>query len=335
MEVVLNNIKELDKYIDFPNKTLIVIDSEVSKYYLNEFDYLKEKHNIYYYILPSGEASKDIKYYLEIIEVLLKNSFSKSDLIIGVGGGVVGDVVGFVCATYKRGIPFILMPTTLLSLVDSSVGGKNGINYLDYKNMIGTINLPKDTFIYLPFLNTLDKREISSGLMEVLKMALLYDSELLDIIENNDLNTIKEYYPLIISKSRKIKEEVINKDLYDQKERRSLNFGHTIGHAIEESGLGLNHGECVGLGMIAFSSNDIKNRIIKIVRKYLEIDYRLFNEELIPILLDKINNDKKNSNNLINIVYLNDVKDFTYKAYTIDETKELLKGFIHEISIWN
>ena len=315
----------------FNFKKLIVIDENVNRLYsFSKY----EISNTFFCILPSGESTKDIRFVLDIITILTNNNFSKYDLLIGIGGGVILDLVGFVSAIYKRGITFISFPTTLLSMVDSSLGGKNGINYLGIKNVVGTIYKPNKTIINLAFLNTLSDKEYASGLMETLKMGILYDESLVSLIENNDINTIRLYSKEIITRSRQIKSDICKKDLYDKGIRKSLNLGHTIGHALEEAGLNLLHGEAIAIGLIPFVNKESKNRIKCIIKKYIKLDYSIFKLDLMPLLLSKIENDKKNTYG-INVVIINENNDFTLKKIDIKEMEDIIRGLFNEISLWN
>lgn len=216
--------------------------------------------------IEQGEESKNFDNYKLLLETMLENDFTRFDCVVAVGGGVVGDLSGFAAATYMRGIDFYNIPTTVLSQVDSSVGGKTAIDFGHYKNTVGAFWQPKRVLIDPDVLKTLPKRQISNGLAESAKMAATFDEKLFSLFENGD---IESNIDLIIARSVELKKDVVEKDEKESGLRRVLNFGHTIGHAIEstvEPGT-LYHGECVGIGMLAMSSDDVRKRIINVLNK--------------------------------------------------------------------
>lgn len=218
-------------------------------------DYLqRERFKVVNYVMPAGEKSKELSVVEDIYSFLQKERFDRSDAIIALGGGVVGDVAGFVASTYYRGISFIQMPTTLLSQVDSSVGGKVGVNHNRIKNVIGSFYQPEIVCIYPPFLKTLPERQIKNGLAEIVVHSIIASKDLfLYIKENIDriLQCDMEIMEYLIAENCRIKRDVVLQDEYDRGIRAILNFGHTIGHAIEAcSNYELLHGEAVSIGII-------------------------------------------------------------------------------------
>ena len=310
---------------NFPSKVLIITTRDLYNKYLNN------DHKFKYYFLDDGETAKSINTYLEISELLIKEEFSKSDLIIGFGGGVILDLAGFLSATYKRGINYIMIPTTLLAMVDASIGGKNGINYLGIKNMLGTYYMPNMIIDDLNVLSSLSDTEYASGLMESLKMGIIDSKELYNIIKDNDLSKIRNNIFLeeeIIELSINIKKKVVESDPFEEDYRRILNLGHTIGHAIEALNLcNITHGEAIALGMLPFVSKEIKEDLIKIINKYFnKTNLDLDNDKLISLIRE----DKKNKNDVINIVDAKDFNDIEIKEITKKELEEK----INEINIW-
>jgi 3-dehydroquinate synthase len=206
---------------------------------------------------PSGEASKDIKTCLSICDQLMAMGADRQAALIALGGGVVGDITGFVASIYMRGIPYIQVPTTLLAQVDSSIGGKTGIDLPMGKNLLGTFYQPKAVFIDLAFLQTLEPHELKNGLAEVVKYGIIDDPGLFGILEtkaaaitNRDMDLLQE----IVTRSCRIKKGVVETDEQEKGMRRILNFGHTVGHALEtESGYTIPHGDAVSMGMVAAS----------------------------------------------------------------------------------
>lgn len=246
----------LKPFLDEDKKICIITDSNVEKLYLDEVvSILKnDVKKISVFSFLAGEESKTINTAIEIYEHLIKNSFERNDILIALGGGVVGDMTGFVASTYLRGVDFIQIPTTLLSQTDSSVGGKTGVDFNGFKNMVGTFYQPRLCYMNIETLLTLDERQFLSGLAEVIKASLIKNRDFLFyLIENKEkiLKRDEKVLEEIIYISCNIKKEVVEKDEKEKSERALLNFGHTIGHAIEKySDFSLTHGECVILGMI-------------------------------------------------------------------------------------
>lgn len=246
--------EEIDKKY---NKVCIVTDSCVANLHLNEFKKSIENSfdTVISYIFQNGEASKNLDTVQNLYEELIINHFDRGDLLIALGGGVVGDMTGYAAATYLRGIDFIQVPTTLLSMVDSSIGGKTGVDFRAYKNMVGAFHMPKMVYTNLSTLNTLSKDLFSCGMGEILKHGLISDYNYYkglitnsDAILAGDIDLIED----MIYKSNIIKKEVVEEDPTEKGIRAHLNFGHTIGHAIEKlANFSLLHGQCVGVGMVA------------------------------------------------------------------------------------
>ena len=271
--------------------------------------------------IQSGEKHKNIHTCSFIWKQLIEANADRNALVINLGGGVIGDMGGFCAATYKRGIDFIQIPTTLLSDVDSSIGGKLGIDFADVKNSIGLFNNPQAVFIDPEFLKTLPEREIRSGYAEIIKHGLIADSELWGQLKNiNNLNKVN-WEPLLIP-SLKIKKQIVEADPFEHNIRKTLNFGHTIGHAIESWALkspqSLLHGEAIAAGMICEtylstktvgfskeSAEEVSAFILNIYGKYsLKNEY--FSE-----LIRLMKNDKKNKAGKINFTALNAIGEAT------------------------
>lgn len=213
-----------------------------------------------------GEASKSPEGFGKLIETMLDHGFSRKDCVVAVGGGVVGDLSGFAASAYMRGIDFYNIPTTLLSQIDSSIGGKTAINFGGVKNIVGTFYQPKKVLVDPDLLETLPERQISNGLAEAIKVALTFDKELFDIFETKD---IESHMDEIIIRSLHVKKDVVEQDEREEGLRRVLNFGHTVGHGIESSeGMSeLYHGECVALGMIPMCGEAVRPRLVKVLKK--------------------------------------------------------------------
>ena len=313
------SLKKAGDFIPCQNrKALIVTDSGVPEEY--SISVAQSLGNAVIFTFQQGEGSKNFDTYKAICQKLLEENFSRKDCVVAVGGGVVGDIAGFAAATFMRGIDFYNIPTTLLSQVDSSIGGKTAIDLNGIKNIIGAFYQPKCVIIDPDVLSTLPKRQISNGLAESIKMGITGDETLFEIFENsNYLERIDE----IIEKSILVKRAVVQEDEKEAGLRKVLNFGHTIGHAIETSvGLGeLYHGECVSLGMIFMCGNDIKERVktvLESVNLPTEIDY---NKQAV---YSALTHDKKAGGNKVTLVKSNKIGAFYFEEVEIDELRSYL-----------
>lgn len=236
---------------------MIISDSNVGKLYLNEcLNILRPiASSVKSITFEAGEGSKNLDTVKLVYGRLIDNKFDRNDIIIALGGGVTGDLAGFIAATYLRGIEFIQLPTTLLAMADSSIGGKTGVDFMAYKNMVGAFHQPKLVYMNLSTLNTLPKREFSAGMSEIIKHGLIKDSDYyswlcknINNIKSLDYETLKQ----MIINSCIIKKNVVEADPKEQSVRALLNYGHTIGHAIEKlMEFNLLHGECISIGMVA------------------------------------------------------------------------------------
>ncbi len=318
MESVIGQgvIKELKKYIKKynPKNIYIITDDIVNKLYINDLIEIIKDFNYHVYVIPNGEQAKNFDTVTSIYDHLIENNMDRNTLILSFGGGVVGDITGFVAATYKRGLKYIQIPTTLLAQVDSSFGGKVGINYKNYKNIIGSFYLPEIIVVDIEFLKTLDKRQITCGLAEVLKYGLIYDYDFFKFVSCN-INRIysldSEILLKIVNRAIEIKVKIVDKDLYDKGIRQILNFGHTIGHSIESyyDFSKFNHGESVILGMIYESF--IAKEMGLIDERYFNEIYGVLKSIVAPInfkgdeigkLYEIMKNDKKNIDNNIGFI---------------------------------
>lgn len=260
LEENYDKIHEILNGIEMKNKKIcIVSDSHVSKYYLDDMVSLLKEHAalVTNYVFTAGEESKTLDTVKEVYKHLIHYKFDRNDILFALGGGVVGDLTGYAAATYLRGISFLQLPTSLLSMVDSSIGGKTGVDFDAYKNMVGAFYQPMGVYINLNTLNTLPDKEYYSGLGEIIKHGLIKDKDYyswlkanIDNIKKKDLATLRE----MIYRSCIIKKNVVENDFKEQGERALLNFGHTIGHSVEKlMKFKLLHGECVAIGCVAAS----------------------------------------------------------------------------------
>lgn len=237
-----------------PSSLLIITDSQVAPLYLEQVkQILIQIAPVYSYTFEAGEHSKHLNTVTAVYDALVEMQLDRNTLIVALGGGVVGDLAGFVASTYMRGIPFVQIPTTVLSQNDSSIGGKVGVDYFNHKNMVGAFYQPKLVYINIQVLQTLPEREYASGMAEIIKHGLIKNKALY-----NNLKQLKEAIKdkrtdaliAITYASCEVKCQVVEEDVYENGNRKILNFGHTIGHAIETlSDFKLLHGECVAYGM--------------------------------------------------------------------------------------
>lgn len=284
----------------------LITDENVYFYYKNHLKDVLKEYSVEYIIIKPGEASKSEENYLKIVNMLLGKKITRKDIIVAFGGGVVGDLSGFVAATVLRGISFINIPTSLLAMVDSSIGSKVGIDTIYGKNLIGAFKNPLEVIIDHNYLKTLPKEEYNNGVAEVIKYYLIDDVSLLEDIKSNNLENI-------IRKSINSKKKIITKDPFETYERMCLNFGHTFAHAIERhSNYEISHGYAVAMGMdiatrlgIHFNITN-KEMLNKLHELYSYYDLPLFKGN-IHALIPYLTNDKKVISDKINFVFIRDV----------------------------
>ncbi len=314
-----------EKIIKKDRKVCVVTDSGVPKEYAEKL-MASLGGNAILHVIPAGETNKNFNTLQDVLRTMLEAGFTRSDAVVALGGGVVGDLAGFAAATYMRGIDFYNIPTTLLSQVDSSVGGKTAVDLDGYKNMIGAFWQPKAVFIDPDLLATLPSRQISNGLCEALKMGATSDPELFELFENNDVLSNPDLIEEIIIKAITAKRDVVEIDEREGGLRKVLNFGHTLGHAIESSlGLTLLHGECVALGILPMCEEKVKERLKKALSNIgLETDAAKYITDKNTILTALTHDKKSASGGRINAVILKDIGDFEFVKLTPEELIERL-----------
>lgn len=322
----VNYIKEVTK----AKRLMIISDTNVAPLYLDTLkDALSQSHfEVFSHVFEAGEQSKHLLTVSAIYDALSENEFTRKDCIIALGGGVCGDISGFAAATYMRGIDFIQIPTTLLSQVDSSVGGKTGVDTKYGKNLVGAFYQPKLVLIDPDTLSTLSDHYFCDGMGEVVKYGCIYSEELFSMLETVD---IKENLEDIILECLKIKADVVSKDEKEQGLRMILNFGHTVGHSIEKlSNFSLSHGECVAKGMMLITLASEKHsltesgtamRICKLCKKCgLNTDIN----HSVHTIAENAKNDKKGSDNKLNIVLIDKIGHTVIKPIDKNEFAEFL-----------
>lgn len=310
-------LKKAHEYLNLDRNVLIVTDSGVPKEYAKTIASQCKRFEIFEF--EQGEKSKNFDTYKSILETLVKGGFTRTDCVVAVGGGVAGDMAGFAASTFMRGIDFYNIPTTVLSQVDSSVGGKTAIDFGGYKNIVGAFYQPKAVIIDSNTLKTLPDRQISNGLAEAVKMSLTFDGELFEIFENGNYITDIDK---IIKRSVELKRDVVQKDEKESGLRKVLNFGHTVGHAIESSTPSLYHGECVALGMLPMCSNAVRIRLIDVLKKLnLPVCIDTNCEKIIEIM----SHDKKMAGDNISVVYVENIGSFDIKTKSFTEFSKEIK----------
>ncbi len=272
--------------------------------------------------LPQGEETKTLDSFRLILETLVKNEFTRTDCIVAVGGGVVGDLSGFSASAFMRGIDFYNIPTTLLSQVDSSIGGKTAVDFMGIKNIVGAFWQPRRVIIDPELLATLPRRHLANGLAESLKMSMTNDAELFDIFENGDVYASLDN---IIERSLCIKRSVVEADEREGDLRRVLNFGHTLAHGIESANgmSGLYHGECVAIGMVPMCAGEVRERLVPILKK-LELPYGISNEN-IESVISAASHDKKMQGRDITVVYVPEIGSFEFRKMPFSEYESMIR----------
>lgn len=320
-DIVIGNgaLLKVGELLDLSRKVLIVTDTGVPKEYAEAV--ASKAAEPYIATIPMGEESKNLKSFEMLLTAMLENSFTRGDAVVAVGGGVVGDLSGFSAACYMRGIDFYNIPTTLLSQLDSSIGGKTAVDFGGVKNVVGAFYTPKRVIIDPDTLKTLDERQLYAGLAEGIKMAACFDKELFERIERaDDINSILND---VIIGSLKIKKTVVEEDFKEKGLRAVLNFGHTVGHAIEALGRGKYlHGECVAMGMLPLSCENARGRIKAVLEKFgLKTQIEYDGAELAGLIL----HDKKMGKEKVKAVIVDEIGSFYFKELGISDIIDRLE----------
>lgn len=313
-------LQRIGEYANLDRKVLIISDTGVPKQYVDAV--MAQCPQGAYHIVQQGEGAKTFPVYQQLCCKLLELGFTRTDCIIALGGGVIGDLSGFVASTYLRGIEFIGVPTTTLSQIDSSIGGKVAINLEHVKNIIGGFHHPSVVLIDPDTLKTLPKRHFINGLVEAVKAGLIYDSSILDLFEQHDP---MEQVEQIIYHSLLVKKAVVEQDEKELNLRKILNFGHTLGHGIE-SVYGLSellHGECVAIGMIPMlEDEELKARVLRIYDKLgLKSDVAYNADEVFAVM----KKDKKAQGDTITVVKVKEAGKAKLEKISMEQLYQFLK----------
>ena len=340
--------EEVSKFHLEEHKICIVTDTNVAPLYLEEVKELLSRccKKVSYFILPAGEEHKNLDTIKKIYEHLILEHFDRKDMLAALGGGVIGDMCGFTtgdlsgfgAATYLRGIDFIQIPTTLLSQVDSSIGGKTGVDFDAYKNMVGAFHMPRLVYTNLNTLLSLPQEQFSSGMGEVIKHGLIKDASYYQWLQDNKKAILKRDLDVcenMVFRSNEIKKQVVENDPTEQGERALLNFGHTLGHAIEKlKNFTAFHGHCVGLGCIAAGYIcAVKGTLTKEQADDIKAVFDAFG---LPVTVDDLKwedvysttkSDKKMDSGVVKFILLKTIGD-AYIDRTVTE-EEMKEGFSH------
>lgn len=314
IELERGNLNKAAELLNLNRKVMIITDEGVPIAYAKKV--AAQCKEAYIKVVPQGEGSKSLQTAEEILSEMLGHQFSRKDCVVGVGGGVVGDLSGFVASLYMRGIDFYNIPTTVLSQVDSSIGGKTAVNLAGIKNIIGAFHQPKGVLIDPDTLHTLSKRQIVNGLFEAIKMGATSDPELFDLFLNDHW---KDHLDLMIEKALLVKKHVVEQDERESHLRKILNFGHTIGHGFESAAHGRYlHGECVALGMLYMSNEEVQDKLCEIYEK-LEFELPEFYSFNLEEVKEAITHDKKASNQNCSVVFVSEIGQGSIEEWTMDE----------------
>lgn len=312
---------KVDKLLKLDRRVLIVTDDGVPEAYAKAVASKCKTPVIL--TIPQGEQSKQTDTWSLLLKTMVENGFTRTDCVVAVGGGVVGDLSGFAAATYMRGIDFYNIPTTVLSQVDSSIGGKTAVDFMGYKNLVGAFYPPKAVVIDPYTLRTLPERQVSNGLCEAVKMAMTSSKELFEIFEQKQLSD--EVLDDIIYRALLIKKAVVEADEREGGLRKILNFGHTLAHAIESlNDMGkYYHGECVAIGMLPMCAPEVKDRLTAVLIK-LNLPTAL--EESAQGLIEACKHDKKAFGDNITVVTVPKIGEYEMKDLTFDEFSAIVRS---------
>ncbi len=327
---ILNIIPDKINELTGAKNVVIITDDNVDRLYSEKVLNIVNNagFNALKFVFPHGENHKTMETVCDILEFMAENNVTRSDLIIALGGGIVGDVTGYAAASYLRGTAFIQVPTTFLAAIDSSVGGKTGVNLKSGKNLAGAFYQPRLVLCDTDTFKTLPKENFKEGVCEAIKYGVICDKELFDLLSTNESIDIEA----VIERCVSIKAEIVAEDEFDTGKRQLLNFGHTIGHAIEKvTEFKISHGIAVGIGMaiiskisdlLGWTEEDTYSPIIKCLRNNdIPTDTDVKTEELLSAMVK----DKKRNGDTINLVIPQKIGNCVLKSIQITELEEVLK----------
>lgn len=325
------SVSSLNKYAD-PSHTILIVDDQVDHFHGAA---LKGWRKI---VIPGKEASKDVRVFEQIVNQLIDLEADRKTMLVGIGGGVITDLTGFVASVYMRGIKYGFVPTTLLSQVDAAIGGKNGINFGLYKNMIGIIRQPEFLLFDAEIMQTLPETEWHNGFAEIIKYACICDAELFAYLEENKKRALShdmDSISFLVERSANIKSMIVQEDEFENGQRRLLNFGHTVGHAVEKLE-GIAHGQAVAKGMVVAAdlsciltglSVEEKQRIVDLICQYhLPINIQADTASI----AHHFRMDKKREEERIHFILLKKIGEALVKPIALDDLTHRLKSLTGE-----
>lgn len=320
IELSRGSLKRAGELLDLNRKVMIITDEGVPMQYAEEIK--RQCKEGYIKVVAQGESSKSLQTAEEILIKMLEYQFSRKDCVVAVGGGVVGDLSGVVASLYMRGIDFYNIPTTVLSQVDSSIGGKTAVNLAGIKNIIGAFYQPKAVLIDSDTLHTLSERQIINGLMEAVKMGATSDESLFHIFKSENW---KESLDLIIEKALLVKKHVVEQDEKESHLRKILNYGHTIGHGFESAAKGkLLHGECVALGMLYMSSEAVEKELLSIYER-LGFQVPDISEFDVNKIKQAVLHDKKANEKNCSVVFVSTIGEGIIEEWPMEKVLDRLE----------
>jgi len=327
-------IDSLGQFLEnyYPENLALLVDENVYKYFGEHFESYKT------FIIPSGEDQKDLSTIARIIGFLLDSGIDRDGVIFGIGGGLTCDITGFAASIYLRGVNFGFLPSTLLAMCDAAIGGKNAVNFQSTKNMIGVINQPGFIGYYYPFLETLAEEEYLNGMAEVIKHAIIDGQEFIDFLKEKQLQILSRDLSVIqemVDRSYEVKSKIVADDLYEKGQRKLLNLGHTIGHAVEVNSE-YTHGQSVSIGMVMASRIAHKKGLC--TRNTTQLIEDLCSLFHLPVklqieadkLIQSIVFDKKRKLDTIDFIMPIDPGLVEVMSINVDELSEHLKSILHE-----
>ena len=314
-------LSRVGEWLNLNRRVLVVTDSGVPAAYAETVAACCAQPTVV--TVPQGETSKSLSTLTLLLEALVNNGFTRTDCIVAIGGGVVGDLSGFAASMFMRGLDFYNVPTTVLSQVDSSIGGKTAVDFMGLKNIVGTFYPPKAVVIDPDTLSTLPARQISNGLAEAVKMSLTGDATLFSLFETADL-TDSAVLDEIIYRSLLIKKQVVEQDEHEAGLRKVLNFGHTLAHAVESvyDMETYYHGECVAIGMVPMCAPSVRSRLLAVLER-LNLPTTLTGGA--EQLLEACRHDKKATGDTITTVYVPHIGEFEFRNINFAALEALIK----------
>lgn len=320
IELERGNLEKAGQLLNLNRKVMIITDEGVPILYANKI--AGQSKEFYIKVVSQGERSKSFDTVEDILKEMLHHQFTRKDCVVSVGGGVIGDLGGFVASIYMRGIDFYNVPTTVLSQVDSSIGGKTAINLDGIKNIVGAFYQPKAVLIDPNTLDTLSERQIINGLFEAIKMGATSDKTLFELFLEDDW---REHLDTIITRSLLVKKYVVEQDEKESHLRKILNFGHTIGHGFESAAHGRYlHGECVALGMLYMSSEEVQDQLCEIYDKlgFTVPEFYTFDLEEVK---EAITHDKKAGSESCSVVFVDEIGNGMIEEWSMEKVLNRLE----------